>query len=118
MGQTIYEPPNVAGLAGQHVLAQRSTMFARLNFLNTVTGGAPNQRTPQRRHGACVANRPRYARSRRSTISCLWSWTTTSRRKCVSCWSITPAAPDATLTPEKLRGLVYLVLAAPQFHVG
>ena len=118
MGQTIYEPPDVAGWPGNTSWLNASTMFARLNFVNAVTGGAAESAQPQRRPRRSLPSGPGYHRSRRSITSCRWCWTTTSRRRCVRCCSITPAAPDATLTPEKLRGLVYLVLAAPQFHVG
>ena len=115
MGQTIYEPPDVAGWPGNTSWLNASTMFARINFLNTVTGGAPNQR------------------NRSATTAIVTGLGTTKQAldyflPLVLDDNISPemrqmlvdyaGGADATLTPEKLRGLVYLVLAAPQFHVG
>ena len=44
MGQVPFEPPNVAGWPGGAAWLNSATMFARLNFLNQLTGGAPRQR--------------------------------------------------------------------------
>ncbi len=39
MGQVPFEPPNVAGWPGGASWLNSSTLFARLNFLNTLTAG-------------------------------------------------------------------------------
>ncbi|HEY7269142.1 MAG TPA: DUF1800 domain-containing protein, partial [Dehalococcoidia bacterium] len=40
MGQVLFEPPNVAGWPGGSTWLNSATMFARLNFINQLTGGA------------------------------------------------------------------------------
>src|SRR5205814_2481712 len=102
-GQTLYEPPDVAGWPGNTSWLNASTMFARLNFINVVTGGAPNQG------------------NRSVTTATVTDLGTTKQAlgyflPLVLDDNISPemrqllvdyaGGADATLTPEKLRGLV------------
>ena len=83
MGQTIYEPPDVAGWPGNTSWLNASTMFARLNF-STWSPAARRisaTATTQRRRPCRAAW---VLRSRPSITSCPWCWTTTSRRTFVS----------------------------------
>ena len=63
MGQTIYEPPNVAGWPGNASWLNASTMFARLNFINAITGGGAQWPAQPQRPGAGrrpLPSRPRH----------------------------------------------------------
>ena len=111
MGQTIYEPPNVAGWPGNTSWLNASTMFARLNFVNVVTGGAPNQRNPQRpASGDDLAERllgtTKQALDHFLPLVLDDNISPETRQVLLDY----AGGPDAQLTPEQLRGLVYLVL--------
>jgi len=115
MGQTLYEPPDVAGWPGNTSWLNASTMFARINFLNTVTGGAPNRRNPN----ATPAMGPRGLGTAAQALDhfvplVLDDNISDEMRQLLVAYA---GGADSTLTPEKLRGLIYLVLASPQFHV-
>ena len=116
MGQTLYEPPDVAGWPGNSDWLNASTMFARINFLNTVTGGAPNQRN----RNATTAMVPTGLGTTKQALDhflplVLDDNISPEMRQLLVNYA---GSADANITPEKLRGLVYLLLASPQFHVG
>src|SRR5207244_4223756 len=48
MGQSLFEPPNVAGWPGGAAWLNSATMFARLNFINALTSGQAANRPNNR----------------------------------------------------------------------
>ncbi len=124
MGQTLLEPPNVAGWPGNGTWLNASTMFARLNFVNALTGGSP-QNTPRQRPNAPPA----------ASASATTGFDTGTASQALAHFlplalddNISPetrqvlldyaGGPDVQLSADQLRGLVYLVLASPQFHLS
>jgi uncharacterized protein (DUF1800 family) len=126
MGQTLYEPPNVAGWPGNASWLNASTMFARLNFVNGITGGGPQQRPrPNAPANAAPA----------STAAAPSGFETGTTAQALAHFlplvlddNVSPetrqvlldyaGGPDVQLTPEQLRGVVYLILGSPQFHLS
>jgi uncharacterized protein (DUF1800 family) len=118
MGQVPFEPPNVAGWPGGTSWLNSSTLFARLNFLNTLTAGGPTNDRPR---GGQAQAQP--ALDAGTTSQALANYLPLllddnipdeARRVLVDY----AGGAEATLTPEKLRHLVYLVLGSPQFHLA
>jgi uncharacterized protein (DUF1800 family) len=123
MGQLPFEPPNVSGWPGGASWLNSATMFARLNFLNAATGGAPPQ--PQPRNARTQpAPAPAVAPSNLGTAAQALAHylpfvlddnlPAESRRAIVDY----AGGLDAPLAPDQLRGLVYLVLGSPQFQLS
>jgi hypothetical protein len=123
MGQTLFEPPNVAGWPGGATWLNSATIFARLNFVNQLTGGAipatPNRNpraatpTPQPAPGATLGTS---AQALDHYLPMLLDDNVPDEARQVLIDYAGGA--DASLPPEKLRGLVYLILASPQFHLA
>ncbi|HXH22328.1 MAG TPA: DUF1800 domain-containing protein [Dehalococcoidia bacterium] len=119
MGQVLYEPPNVAGWPGGETWLNSATMFARLNFINLVTGGAP-QPAPR---GARQQSQPAPGANLGTAAQALDYYlplvlddnVPEEARRVLLDYA---GGPDAPLSPEQLRGLVYLILASPQFHLA
>jgi hypothetical protein len=131
MGQVLFEPPNVAGWPGGAAWLNSATIFARLNFLNAITGGA--ELTP----GAGQQQRPNI-QARRQQAATATPVTTRGLGTANDALShylpfvVDDALPDdarnalldysgggnAELSAAQLRGLVYLVLGSPQFHLS
>lgn len=124
MGQTLLEPPNVAGWPGNGTWLNASTMFARLNFINVLTGGSA-QNLPRQRPNAAPA----------ASASSTTGFDTGTASQALAHFlplalddNIAPetrqvlldyaGGPDVQLSAEQLRGLVYLVLGSPQFHLS
>jgi len=130
MGQALYEPPNVAGWPGNASWLNASTMFARLNFVNAITGGGPQQQGQQRPR----PNAPANAAPAATTAAPRGFETGTTAQglahflPLVLDDNVSPetrqvlldyaGGPDVQLSPEQLRGIVYLILGSPQFHLS
>jgi uncharacterized protein (DUF1800 family) len=134
MGQVPFEPPNVAGWPGGVSWLNSATMFSRLNFINQLTTFDPetDQASPRE-----AALRPRLRQRLRDqqaasaavdedlgTVSealahylplVLDDNVSAEARQVLVDYG---GGPDAALTPETLRGLVYLMLASPQFQLS
>jgi uncharacterized protein (DUF1800 family) len=114
MGQTPMEPPNVAGWPGGASWLNSSTMFARLNFLNALgTGlGQPRQATP-------MVSMPKFAKASEAfdhyASYLLDANLPDAARQAVLDYA---GGPDAALTADTQRDLLYLLLAMPQYHLA
>jgi uncharacterized protein (DUF1800 family) len=125
MGQTLYEPPNVAGWPGGESWLNSATMFARLNFMNFATGGAPPpaQRGRDGRQQAPQAQQPPAGPTLGTAAQALEHYlpmvlddnVPDEARQVFLDYG---GGRDASLSAERLRGLVYLILASPQFHLA
>jgi uncharacterized protein (DUF1800 family) len=118
MGQVPFEPPNVAGWPGGATWLNSATMFARLNFINQVTGGAPARQRGDRAqapaNGAAELGTATQALDYYLPMVLDDNIPDEARQVLVDY----AGGPDAVLGPEQLRGLVYLILASPQFHLA
>jgi uncharacterized protein (DUF1800 family) len=118
MGQVPFEPPNVAGWPGGASWLNSSTLFTRLNFLNTITAGGA---TGDRPRGGQAQPQP--ALEAGTTAQALANYLPLAlddnipdeARQVLTNYA---GGSDATLTAERLRHLVYLVLGSPQFHLA
>jgi hypothetical protein len=120
MGQVPFEPPNVAGWPGGTTWLNSTTMFSRLNFINQATGGTQTPRGPR--------GMPQPAPSGGSAQLGTAAQALEHYLPMVLDDNIPAAArqvlidyaggPDVTLSADQLRGLVYLILASPQFHLA
>ena len=118
MGQTLFEPPNVAGWPGGETWLNSATMFSRLNYINQVTGGAPQPRNardvrPQPAPGANLGTAA-HALDYYLPLVLDDNVPDDARQLLVDY----AGGPDAPLSPDQLRSLVYLILASPQFHLA
>jgi uncharacterized protein (DUF1800 family) len=125
MGQTLFEPPNVAGWPGGATWLNSSTMFARLNFLNAATGGATTtsqQRRTDRRNAPAATPTPDVPSQALGTveqaIEHYLPFLLDDNIPADARQTLLDYAGDGELAPERLRGLVYLVLGSPQFHLS
>ncbi len=128
MGQVLFEPPNVAGWPGGTNWLNSSTMFARLNLLNGLTGGASLANQTARRQQPAQRQQPTPTPPPATTTVATAEQTLAHYLPFVLDDNV-PADtrqvyldyagdPAATLSADKLRGLVYLVLGSPQFHLS
>ncbi len=118
MGQTLFEPPNVAGWPAGAGWLNSTTMFARLNYINQVTGGAPPVRGRQP-----VPATASFEGALGTAVQALGHYLPMALDD-----NLSPEARsvlreyagglEAQLSPHQLRGLVYLILASPQFHLS
>ena len=116
MGQIPFEPPNVAGWPGGAAWLNSSTIFARLNFLNLVTGGAVSDRGAA--VGATSANGALGTAAQAIAYHLpliLDDNLSAEARQVLVDYA---GGLDRQLPPDQLRGLVYLILASPQFHLS
>ncbi|HWC28491.1 MAG TPA: DUF1800 domain-containing protein [Dehalococcoidia bacterium] len=116
MGQLPLEPPNVAGWPGGSSWLNSTTLFARLNFIHQVTSAAATDRRSP-------AAAPRPAQDLGTVSQALDYYLPFLLDGNVSPEAQAVLAEfaggaDVALTPERFRGLVYLVLGAPQFHLA
>jgi uncharacterized protein (DUF1800 family) len=121
MGQVPFEPPNVAGWAGGAQWLNSATFFARINFINQLTGGAAQARgdQPQQRPSAQFA----VAGSLGTATQALDYYLPLTvdgnlPREGYQVLIEYAGGSEAPLTAESLRGLVYLVLGSPQFQLS
>ncbi len=124
MGQVLFEPPNVAGWPGGTTWLNSATMFGRLNFLNLVTGGGAAGLLP----GPRAANRdllpdpPAFAQLQTAGQALdyflplvLDGNVSDDARQVLLDYA---GGADAPLDADVMRGLIYLVLGSPQFHLA
>ena len=118
MGQIPFEPPNVAGWPGGASWLNSSTLFARFNFLNAVTGGSGGRPTDRR-----AASPPQLDLGDLGTAEQALAYflppllDDNMSEEGRDTLLAVAGATDAELSPEQLRDLVYLILAAPEFHL-
>jgi uncharacterized protein (DUF1800 family) len=123
MGQTLYEPPNVAGWPGGETWLNSATMLARLNFVNLATGGAPQPQRGRDARQQPAQTQPPSGAALGTAAQALQHYlpmvlddnVPDEARQVFHDYA---GGPDAPLSAEKLRGLVYLILASPQFHLA
>lgn len=116
MGQTLFEPPNVAGWPGGATWLNSSTLFARLNFIDQLVAasgqGAGRQGTSQPPMASLG--------TARQALDYFLPFTLDDNIPDGARQVLLEHTgdPEAPLTPDQLRGLAYLVLASPQFHLS
>lgn len=120
MGQTLFEPPNVAGWPGGATWLNSATLFARINLVNLLTGpNLPGQARQQQRPAVQPAGQQELGTARQAAgyflPFLLDDNIPEGARQVLLEYA---GGPDEALTPEQLRGLAYLVLASPQFHLS
>ena len=120
MGQQLFEPPNVAGWPGGSTWLNSATMFLRLNFINGVTGGTAatrgNARQPQQAPVVTGATLGTASQALDYFLPMVLDENIPEEARQVLLDFA--GGPDATLSADQLRGLVYLILASPQFHLA
>jgi uncharacterized protein (DUF1800 family) len=115
MGQIPFEPPNVAGWPGGATWLNSATLFARLNLINALTGGG-RARGPRAVPQPSLTNLGTAADALAYYLPlALDDNVSDEARQVLLDYA---GGADAPLSPEKLRGLVYLILASPQFHLA
>jgi uncharacterized protein (DUF1800 family) len=114
MGQIPLEPPNVAGWPGGTSWLNSSTIFARLNFVNSL-GAAENNR----RGALATPSAPKFASASEAVDHYLPFLVDNNlpdeTRKLLPDYA---GGPDAPLSMDGQRDLVYLMLAMPQYHLA
>jgi uncharacterized protein (DUF1800 family) len=118
MGQILFEPPNVAGWPGGAAWLNTGTIFGRLNFLNQVTGGGEPQRGDARTRQPQTFNFDLGTASQALAHFLPLSLDDNLPEESRQVLLEYAGDPEATLSPEQLRGLVYLVFGSPQFHLA
>jgi hypothetical protein len=114
MGQIPLEPPNVAGWPGGASWLNSSTIFARLNFVNSLGATENNRRGAQ-----SLPSAPKFASASEALDHylpfLLDSNLPDATRKLLLDYA---GGPDAPLSMNGQRDLVYLMLAMPQYHLA
>ncbi len=126
MGQIPFEPPNVAGWAGGAAWLNSATIFARLNFINQITGGAPPSSPRDRRSDrqAPVPDSPQPDLTNLGTaeqalahfLPMLLDDNVSAKTRDV--FLDYAGGSDSELSSDALRSLVYLILGSPEFHLN
>jgi uncharacterized protein (DUF1800 family) len=129
MGQVPLDPPNVAGWPGGGAWLNSATMFARLNFINQISGGqaatttggsvpgrGPAQTRRQQPQPSGAANLGTATQALDYYLPFLLDGNVPDAARQVLVDYAGGA--DAPVTPDKLRGLAYILLASPQFHLA
>jgi uncharacterized protein (DUF1800 family) len=117
MGQVPFEPPNVAGWPGGASWLSSATIFARLNFINSLTNGNEVRRDDRARAGAVL---PDDLGTAAQALDYYLPLVLDDNLPAEARQLLLDFAggAEARLTPELLRGLVYLMLGSPQFHLS
>lgn len=123
MGQVLFEPPNVAGWPGGASWLNSATIFARLNFLNSITSGSnatQRNNAGARRQAAATPTAPAGLGTAEDALAHFLPLTVDGvlpddARQVLIDYA---GGEETPLSAEKLRGLVYLVLGTPQFHLS
>ncbi len=126
MGQIPFEPPNVAGWSGGAAWLNSATIFARLNFINQITGGAPASSPRDRRSDRRppAPNIPQPDLTGLGTAEqALAHFLPMVLDNNVSAETHNvfldyAGGSDTELSSDALRGLVYLILGSPEFHLN
>jgi len=117
MGQTPLEPPNVAGWPGGASWLNSSTLFARLNLLNSLTAGGTTDRGRRANPAAQPSQETGTANQAMGHYLPLVLDNNLPGEATQVLIDYAGGA-DVALTAERLRGLVYLILGAPQYHLA
>jgi uncharacterized protein (DUF1800 family) len=117
MGQTILNPPNVKGWDGGSDWVSDTTLLNRLNFVGTITSGRLPAQLARDQKAPPVNTTLPTAATLEATIDLLGVTFLGEKpdgalRKTLETFS------GGKLTPETLRGMTYLVLASPQYHLA
>jgi uncharacterized protein (DUF1800 family) len=133
MGQLPFEPPNVAGWPGNAAWLNSATMFARLNFIDGLTGDRSDRPSAQRRRVANLLRRRQGAppAPAQAAAPALSPGTTEQALAHYLPMLLDDNLPNesrqllteyggggASISSDQLRNLVYLMLASPQFHLS
>ena len=121
MGQIPMEPPNVAGWPGGPSWLNSATLFARLNFIDRLTGGDGLSTQPSASLGtepsAQVTDDLGTAGQALSYyLPLLLDDNVPEEARQILLDYVGGA--DASLQADQLRGLAYIILASPQFHLA
>jgi hypothetical protein len=119
MGQIPLEPPNVAGWPGGASWLNSATMFARLNLINSLTSGqplTPGRRQTQPQPISTTGDLGTAAQAVDYYLPFLLDNNVPDAARQVL-YDYAGGA-DTKIAPDKLRGLVYILLASPQFHLA
>ena len=118
MGQTLMEPPNVAGWRGGAAWLNSATIFARLNYIDLLTGGAAVATADRRSPAISVPVLP-YA-TPAETLAALLPFALDDNVSAEQRAALLDFAggPEAALSPDATRELDYLILGSPQFHLA
>ena len=97
-----------------------ATVFARLNFINQVTGGLPAPRTGPRQQQPQLSAPGVALGSAGQALAHYLPFILDDNipeesRQLLAGYA---GGPETPLSSEQLRGLVYLILASPQFHLS
>ena len=120
MGQIPMEPPNVAGWPGGASWLNSATMFARLNFINQIAGGQEQggavrrQQQPPQPSGASSLGTASQALDYYLPFLLDGNVPDAGRQVLLDY----AGGADTPITPDKLRGLAYILLASPQYHLA
>lgn len=118
MGQAPFEPPNVAGWPGGESWLNSATIFARLNLLNALTGGGAQGRNRRDQQAQQLAGMrlgsPAEAIAYYLPFLLDDNLPADGRQVLIDYGG----GAESQLLPEQLRGLVYLILGSPQFHLA
>ena len=126
MGQIPFEPPNVAGWASGAAWLNSATIFARLNFINQITGGAPASTPRDRRPGTRIPERSTQQpdltnlgtaeQALSHFLPMLLDDNVSAETR--DLFLKYAGESDTDLTSDTLRRLVYLILGSPEFHLN
>jgi uncharacterized protein (DUF1800 family) len=119
MGQVPFEPPNVAGWTGGATWLNSTTMFARLNLINDLTGGGHGPQRRRRDQVQAPALNGELGTATQALAHYLPLVLDDNLPEAARQTLLDFAGgPEAVLSDDQLRGLVYLILASPQFHLS
>ncbi len=117
MGQTLFQPPNVKGWDGGSDWVSDTTLLNRLNLVGAVTGRRlPAQLQKDQAAPPTVLTLP-IGSSLSDTIELLGK-TYLGEKPDGALLRTMQLYADGQNTPEVARGLAYLVLASPQYHLA
>jgi uncharacterized protein (DUF1800 family) len=116
MGQIPFEPPNVAGWPGGANWLNSATIFARINLINRLTGGLPEGRQNRLQQQLAGTDLGSAAQAMAYYLPLVLDDNIPDAAREVLLEYAGGA--EARLSPEQLRGLVYLILGSPQYHLS
>jgi uncharacterized protein (DUF1800 family) len=121
MGQTIFNPPNVAGWPGGRAWLNSGTWIERLNFANAVTAlrGANGILSISIGHYLSRHEIERADDAIEHFLALLVDGKTDAeaRRVLYDYLAVAPGTPVRAVPEEKLRGMLYLILAMPEHQL-
>jgi uncharacterized protein (DUF1800 family) len=112
MGQDVFRPPNVAGWPGGQAWLNSATWLARMNFANAVAAGQLGRPRSGALFEQALGSRPDAAADAFVRVLLDGELEPAQRSVLVDYVRAQPGAP------ERRRGLAYLAMAAPEFHLS